>query len=100
MPYEKLLNATHRKVFFYNLKKSELISYECDSGVKAAIHQNEHIILNIEKNKRFANTRRLAKVRLTSYFNGGQFAGRLFKMKSVLSRFRFLRNNALPGGNV
>ena len=34
---------------FYNLKKSELILYESDSDVKAAIHQNEHIILNIEK---------------------------------------------------
>ena len=53
-----------------------------------------------KKKKRFTNTRKLAKVRITSYFNAGHFAGRLFKMKSVLSRFRFLRNNAMPGGNV
>ena len=46
MPYEKLSNATHRKVFFYNLKKSLLIYH---SDVKAAIRQNEHIILYIEK---------------------------------------------------
>ena len=56
MPYEKLSNATHRKVFFYNLKKSELILYESDSDVKAAIHQNEHIILNIEKKKNVSQT--------------------------------------------
>ena len=52
MPYEKLSNATHRKVFFYNLKKSLLIYH---SDVKAAIRQNEHIILYIEK-KNFSQT--------------------------------------------
>ena len=53
MPYKKLSNATHRKVFFYYLKKSQPILYHSDSDVKAAIHQNEHIILNIEKKKMF-----------------------------------------------
>ena len=53
-----------------------------------------------KRKKRFGNTRKLAKVLITSYYNGGHFAGRLFKMKSVLSRLRFLRNNAMPGGNV
>ena len=37
----------------------------------------------------------LAKARTTSYFNGGHFAGYLFKMKAVMSRYRLLRNNAL-----
>ena len=46
VPDEKLSNATHRKVFFNNLKKSQLIYH---SDVKAAIHQNEDIILYIER---------------------------------------------------
>ena len=37
----------------------------------------------------------LANTRVTSYFNGGHFAGCLFKMKAVISRFRLLRKNAL-----
>ena len=45
MPNEKLSNATHWKVFFNNLKQSQLIYH---SDVKAAIHQNEDIILYIE----------------------------------------------------
>ena len=46
MPDEKLSNATHWKVFFNNLKKSQLIYH---SDVKAAIHQNEDIIQYIER---------------------------------------------------
>ena len=46
MPDEKLSNATHWKVFFNNLKKSQLIYH---SDVKAAIHQNEDIIRYIER---------------------------------------------------
>ena len=37
----------------------------------------------------------LANTRITSYFNGEHFAGCLFKMKAVISRFRLLRKNAL-----
>ena len=45
MPDEKLSNATHWKVFFNNLKKSQLI---CHSDVKAAIHQNEDIYILLD----------------------------------------------------
>ena len=65
MPYKKLSNATHRKVFFYNLKKSQPILYHSDSDVKAAIHQNEHIILNIEKKKTF---RKHSQTRKGTYY--------------------------------
>ena len=37
----------------------------------------------------------LPKARMTSYFNGGPFAGCLFKMKAVMSHFRLLQNNEL-----
>ena len=37
----------------------------------------------------------LPKARMTSYFNGGPFAGCLFKMKAVMPHFRLLRNNEL-----